>query len=314
MDGPMERINLDQNATTPIDPEVLEAMRPFWLSGSNPESRHSGGRAARRAWTESVETIGRILGAEPDEVVLTSGGTEANNLAIFGQLRQFSPSSHVILSPIEHPAVSEPLKWLEKVGYLVEWGEVGRDGVVSASRMADLVRPETRLVTLMRAHNEVGSVQPVGELAGLLAERGIPVHTDAVQAVGRIAVDFHALGVSTLAASAHKLHGPAGVGVLLVRRGTELAPMTFGGGQQRGLRPGTPALALAVGFAHALQRWESEAEARTERWRRLRDRLEDRIRQKVGAEGVVRLGPTDEARRLPQTLLVGFPGVAGECS
>ena len=190
----MERINLDQNATTPIDPEVLEAMRPYWLSGSNPESRHSGGRAARRAWSGSVETIGRILGAEPDEVVLTSGGTEANNMAIFGQLRRFSPPSHVISSPIEHPAVSEPLKWLEKTGYRggtggswAGWGGVG----VGDGRS---VRPETRLVTLMRAHNEVGSVQPVAELAGLLAERGIPVHTDAVQAVGRIPVDFHALG------------------------------------------------------------------------------------------------------------------------
>ncbi len=220
-DGPMERINLDQNATTPVDPEVLEAMRPFWLSGGNPESRHSGGRAVRRAWTGAVETIAGILGAHADEVVVTSGGTEANNLAIFGILNCLERPARVISSPVEHPAVSEPVIWLEKAGFAVDRVEVEGDGVVLASKMAGLATSEARLATLMLANNETGAIQPVGEVAGLLGDRGVPVHTDAVQAVGRIPVDFHALGVSTLAASARQAARAGGSGGSAGSKGDE---------------------------------------------------------------------------------------------
>lgn len=308
----MNRINLDQNATTPIDPEVLEAMRPYWHLGSNPESRHSAGRAARRAWNSALETIARVLHAEPDEVILTSGGTESSNLAILGLAHRHQPPAHLLSSALEHPAVAEPINWLEKAGFAADRAEPGEDGLIDAPNMAALARPDTRLATLILAHNEVGTLEPVAELAALLNPRNIPLHTDAVQAVGRIPVDFHALGASTLAASAHKLHGPPGIGLLLVRRGTRLDPLTFGGGQQSGLRPGTPPLPLAVGFAAALDRWDRSFEARTRLWKTLRDRLETQIRQELGPERVVRVGPLDDARRLPQTLLLGFPGVEGE--
>ena len=306
-------IDLDQNATTPLDPEVLEAMRPYWLAGGNPEARHAAGRAARRALEGVRESVARVLGADPDEVVFTSGGTEASNLAVFGlAARRADGPPHLVSSPIEHPAVAEAVGRLEAEGFAVDRAAVDPGGRVDAQAMAGLVRPGTRLATLMLANNETGAIQPVGELAALLAEAGVPVHTDAVQAVGRIPVDFHALGVATLAASAHKFHGPGGVGLLLVRRGVQLEPRSFGGGQQGGRRPGTPAVALAVGMARALERWWGEAEGRAARWSSLRDRLEAGLVAGLGADRVVRNGPAESADRLPQTLHVGFPGLDGD--
>jgi cysteine desulfurase len=315
----MPAIDLDQNATTPLDPEVLEAMRPHWLRGGNPESRHALGRSARRALDQAQGSIARILGASPDEVVFTSGGTEANNLAIFGLIGQESglgtpdsSPSRIISSPIEHPAVSSPVQRLEAAGFVVDHAEVDGEGRVDAQTMAGLIQPGTRLATLMLANNETGAIQPVAELVRLAESPGVPVHTDAVQAVGRIAVDFHALGVATLAASAHKFHGPNGIGLLLVRKGVTLAPRSFGGGQQKGRRPGTPAVALAVGMARALERWEADAEARRTRWSRSIDRLESGLKAALGADRVVRNGPSEPLDRLPQTLNVGFPGLDGD--
>ncbi|HEX8204330.1 MAG TPA: aminotransferase class V-fold PLP-dependent enzyme, partial [Isosphaeraceae bacterium] len=269
----MRSIYLDHNATTPLDPEVLEAMRPHWLAGGNPESRHSWGRAARRAWDGARATVARILGAEPSEVVFTSGGTEANNLAVFGLAGAGPGPGHLVASPLEHPAVAEPVARLEADGFAVDRPEVGIEGVMDAGAMAAAIRPETRLVALILAHNETGAIQPVGPLAAAAAARGVAVHTDAVQAVGRVPVDFRGLGVATLAASAHKFHGPVGVGLLLVRKDVALCPRVFGGGQQQGRRPGTGAVALAVGLAVALERWHRAADARIARWTALRDRL-----------------------------------------
>jgi cysteine desulfurase len=299
-------IDLDQNATTPLDPVVLEAMRPYWLSGGNPESRHSLGRASRRGLERSREVVAEILGASPSEVIFTSGGTEANNLAVFG-LAGDRPG-HLVVSPIEHPAVAGPVARLEVKGMEVTRPEVDAEGLADPIAFAAAVRPDTRLITLMLANNETGAIQPVANLDGL----GVPVHTDAVQAVGRIAVHFHALGAATLAASAHKFHGPAGVGFLLVRSGVDLSPALFGGGQQGGLRPGTPPVALIVGMAAALERWRAEADTRAHRWRTLRDRLEAGIFAALGPDLVVRNGPADDASRLPQTLNLGFPGVDGD--
>ena len=212
-------IYLDHNATTPLDPDVLEAMRPYFLSAGNAESRHAAGRQARRAWETARETVARILGAEPGEVIFTSGGTEANNLAIFGLAGSEPVPGHIVSSPLEHPAVAEAVGRLEADGFLVDRVPVNAEGLADAERMAERFTERTRLAALMLANNETGAIQPVPQLAGLAIPRGIPVHTDAVQAVGRIPVDFHALGVATLAASAHKFHGPAGIGLLLVRRG-----------------------------------------------------------------------------------------------
>jgi cysteine desulfurase len=310
----MRVIDLDQNATTPLDPLVFEAMRPHWFAGGNAEGRHRAGRAARRAWDQATEVVARVLHAETDEVVFTSGGTEANNLAIFGLTRALAGvgPGHVVSTPLEHPAVAGPVAHLESLGWQVDRPGVSPEGLIDPGAMVEKVRPDTRLVTSILAHNEFGAIEPIGELAKLAAERGVPVHTDAVQAVGRVPVDFQALGTATLAASAHKFHGPAGVGLLLVRRGVQLTPLLHGGGQQRGRRPGTPPVVLVVGMARALGLWHEQAEARTARWRALRDRLEAGLVAVFGPGQVVRVGPSDEARRLPQTLQVGFPGVDGD--
>ncbi len=308
----MDPIYLDHNATTPMDPSVLEAMRPYFLAGGNAESRHALGRSARRAWDHARETVAGILGADPSEVIFTSGGTESNNLAIFGLAGAESSPGHVASSPIEHPAVVEPVARLEAAGFAVDRVPVDDQGLADAARMAATFRDETRFATLMLANNETGAIQPVGELAELAAARGIPVHTDAVQAVGRIPVDFHAMGVATLAASAHKFHGPVGTGLLLVRSGVRLGSRLFGGGQQQGRRPGTVAVPLAVGLAAALQNWHDEFTARTTRWIALRDRLEAGLLAALGPDHVIRNGPIDDDRRLPQTLNVGFPGLDGD--
>jgi cysteine desulfurase len=308
----MQPIYLDHNATTPMDPDVLEAMRPHFLAGGNAESRHSFGRSARRAWDQARETVARILNADPSEVIFTSGGTESNNLAVFGLAGAETSPGHVVTSPIEHPAIVEPVARLEAAGFAVDRVPVDAEGLADAAAMAATFRDDTRFAALMLANNETGAIQPIGELATLAAGRDIPVHTDAVQAVGRIPVDFHALGVATLAASAHKFHGPVGVGVLLVKKGVRLGSRLFGGGQQQGRRPGTVAVAPAVGFAAALEKWHREAEARAARWVALRDRLEAGLIAALGPEHVIRNGPTREDRRLPQTLNVGFPGLDGD--
>ncbi|MGP0062295.1 MAG: cysteine desulfurase family protein [Isosphaeraceae bacterium] len=308
----MHPIYLDHNATTPMDPGVLEAMRPYFLAGGNAESRHAFGRSARRAWEDAKETVARILGADPSEVIFTSGGTESNNLAIFGLAGAENAPGHVVTSPIEHPAIVEPVARLEAAGFALDSVPVDARGLADATRIAATFREDTRFATLMLANNETGAIQPVGELAALAATRGIPVHTDAVQAVGRIPLDFHALGVSTLAASAHKFHGPVGTGLLLVRSGVRLGSRLFGGGQQQGRRPGTVAVPLAVGLAAALKIWHEQSEARAGRWRALRDRLETGLIAALGPERVIRNGPTRDEQRLPQTLNVGFPGLDGD--
>jgi cysteine desulfurase len=307
-----EPIYLDHNATASLDPEVLDAMRPFFLTAGNAESRHAFGRSARRAWELARETVAGVLGADPAEVIFTSGGTEANNLAIFGLAGAEGSPGHLVSSPIEHPAITEPVARLEAAGFVVDRSPIDHHGLANATSTAALLRAETRFATLMLANNETGAVQPVRELAAIAAERNIPVHTDAVQAVGRIPVQFHELGVTTLAASAHKFHGPAGIGLLLVKSGVRLGSRLFGGGQQQGRRPGTAAVPLAVGLAAALEKWHKEAERRSARWVSLRNRLESGLVAALGPEGVIRNGPAEDEARLPQTLNLGFPGIDGD--
>ncbi len=306
----MTTIDLDQNATTPLDPEVLEAMRPHWLASGNAESRHSLGRRARRAWDQAIETVARVLNALPIEVVFTSGGTEANNLALFGLADPARGPGHIVLSPIEHPAVAEPVARLKTLGFEVDRGSVNSEGITDVESMA--IGPTTRVATLILANNETGAIQPLPGLVAKAKSWSIPVHTDAVQAVGRIPVDFHALDVATLAFSAHKFHGPAGIGVLLVRKGVHLSPMFFGGGQQRGLRPGTVPVALAVGLSVALEKASRDGELRRARWTKMRDDLESGLIEALGPDHVIRNGPLSDELRLPQTLNVAFPGLDGD--
>ncbi len=324
-----EPIYLDNNATTALDPEVLAAMSPYWLRPGNAESRHAAGRAARRGWEEARQVVAEILGADPSEVIFTSGGTEANNLAVFGLAglrlragieedvesgsRPPLGSGRIVASPIEHPAVAEPLAHLEADGVVVERPSVSAQGVADADRMSEVLRDDTLLATLILANNETGAIQPVARLAEHCARLGVPVHTDAVQAVGRIPVDFHALGVATLAASAHKFHGPVGVGVLLVRAGSGSAPGSSAAASNRGVGPGpspSPSPSASPPPSNAGTTRRSAHEPLANPPRPLRSRLIDAL----GPDRVVPNGPSpdDPGARLPQTTNLGFPGLDGD--
>jgi cysteine desulfurase len=299
----MECIYLDNNATTPMLPAVVDAMRPFLTDVyGNPASAHRAGSQARRALEEARERTAALLSAHPDEVVFTSGATEANNLAIFGLTGE--QRGHLITSPIEHPSVREPVQQLERAGWQIDRLGVDSVGVVCPERLAGLVRADTRLVTVMLANHETGAVQPVHDLVGLLDGRAL-FHCDAVQAVGKMPVHFHELGVTTLALSAHKIHGPKGAGALLRRRDAQLRPQLWGGHQQQGLRPGTEPVAQAVGLAAALDLWHQEHTARHERVLALRRLFLDRIQAE--AAPIVLNGPAT-GDGIPHTLNLSFPG------
>jgi len=244
-------IYLDHHATTPVLPEVRQAMLACLTeSFGNPSSAHSFGRKARQALEDARERIAALLGAFPDEVIFTSGATEANNLALFGLAGD--PPGQILASTIEHPCVIEPLKQLAARGFEVEWLEVESDGSVSVDTMRRCLRLKTSLITLMMVNHETGAVQPVAQASKQFAS--IPLHTDAAQAVGKLPIPgFRELGVTSLSASGHKFGAPQGIGLLLLKRGSHLRPQLFGGHQQQGRRPGTEAVALAVGMAKALE-------------------------------------------------------------
>lgn len=300
----MRPIYLDNNATTPLLPAVMAAMQPHLTEGfGNPASAHTFGRHARRALEDARDCVASLLGALPEEVIFTSGGTESNNLALFGLAGH--PPAQVIISAIEHPSVAEPAARLAERGFTITRLPVDRCGLVKTDALADLLQSQTRLVAVMMVNHETGAIQPVAELVGQLPA-GVAFHCDAVQAVGKVPVDFHDLGVTTLSLSAHKFHGPKGVGALLARRGTQLQPTTWGGHQQQGRRPGTESVALAVGLAKALELAQHEQQGRRERVRRLRSLFLDRLCADAGP--VIVNGSDDPALDSPYTLNVSFPG------
>jgi cysteine desulfurase len=298
----MHEIYLDNNATTSLLPAVWEAMRPFHMETyGNAASAHWAGRHARQALEDARERTAVLLGAHPDEVVFTSGATEGNNLALFGLAGELP--GHLITTPIEHPSVAEPVERLAQRGFAVGKLPVNRTGVVQADALPSLLRAETRLVSTMLANNETGAVQPVAQLAAYLDGKA-SFHCDAAQAVGRWPVHFHELGVTTLALSAHKFHGPKGVGVLLVRRQTRISPQFLGGHQQQGRRPGTEAVALAVGLATALELAHREADSRRAQVLRLRKRFLDQLQTRTAPMALN--GPAEGG--IPHTLNLSFPG------
>ncbi|MDY3554327.1 cysteine desulfurase family protein [Gemmata sp. JC717] len=294
----MEPVYLDHNATTPLRPEVWERMRPLMLETfGNPSSAHAFGRKARQALEDAREQASALLGAHPDELTFTSGATEANNLAIFG-LRP----ARAVASPIEHPCVVEPLRRLEAGGAAVEWLPADERGVIAWREPA----AGADLACVMLVNHETGAVQPVRAIAATLP-KGTKLHCDAVQAVGKIGVDFHELGATTLTASAHKFGGPKGVGVLLTKRGTDLKPHTFGGHQQGGRRPGTEPVALAVGMAAALEIATRDLAANRAALAAHRARLWNALRRECAP--VVLNGPEIGAADVaPAALNVSFPG------
>jgi len=302
-------IYLDHNSTTPLLPDVVAAINDCYRNTwGNPASSHEFGRRARRALENAREGVGRTLGADlsgtrADRVIFTSGGTEANNLAILG-LAGDKPG-HGIISAIEHPSVSGPSDQLARRGWRIDRLPVTPQGVGRLECLAELLRPDTRFVSLMLANNETGVLQPIAQAAAICYAAGVPLHTDAAQAVGKIRVDFQALGVSVLTAAAHKCHGPLGIGVLICRPEVKLDPLLYGGFQQQGLRPGTESVALAVGMHAALQTWEREGGMRTFRLAELRDSLESSLCAEL-PELVIN---GRDAPRLPQTSNIAFLGI-----
>jgi len=298
----MASIYLDNNASTPLLPAVWEAMQPcFTDAAGNPASSHHAGRRARQALENARELTASLLGASPAEVVFTSGATEANNLAIFGLAG--SEPGHVIASPIEHACVMEPLLQLKSRGWQVDFLAVAGEGTVDLRALEGLLRPETRLITLMLANHETGALQPVQQLTQRIAER-VLVHCDAAAAAGKMAIDFHALGAATLTISAHKFHGAKGIGALLIHRRAKLKPLLFGGHQQQGRRPGTEPVALAVGLATALDLATRQHEERRNHVLALRRLFLDQLQ--LLASPVIINGP--ERDGVPHTINVSFPG------
>jgi cysteine desulfurase len=300
------RIYADHAATTPIRDEVLAAMLPhFGTLGFNASSLHAEGRAARAALDDARALTARLLGAKPREIVFTGGGSEADNLAILGAARGArARGRHAITAATEHHAVLHAFDVLREDGFDVTILPVDGDGRIDPAAFAAALRPDTTLVSLMLANNELGTLHPIAELARLARARapGILVHTDAVQAPGRVALDVAALGIDLLSLSAHKFYGPKGVGMLYVRSGTPVASLVVGGGQEHGLRAGTENVAGIVGFARALELAVAELPAETARLRGLRDRFEAAA---VAIPGTRVNG--GGAERLPNVSSIAFP-------
>jgi cysteine desulfurase len=271
-------IYMDHSATTPVDPHVVEAMAPFWSDiFGNSESPHSFGRQAARGLEQARQTVADVLGCRPAEIVFTGSGTEANNLALRGvtwAARQSGVGNHIITTSIEHHAVGSTADQLcDLFDFDVTRVPVDQYGLVDPGEVASAIRPDTVLVSVMMANNEVGTVQPVSEIGQVCSERGIPFHSDAVQAAGRLPLQPGDIRADLLSLSAHKFYGPKGVGLLYVRRGTPLVPAIVGGDHERGRRPGTVNVAGAVGLATALRLAEERREGECDRLRRLRDQL-----------------------------------------
>jgi cysteine desulfurase len=302
-------IYLDHAATTPMRSEVAEAMRPYFSERfGNPSSLHSYGLEARAAIERAREQIAQAIGASPSEIIFTSGGTEADNMALRGVLQSTSSGKdHVITSAIEHPAVFETCKFIEKLGHEVTYVSVDRNGLIDPSKVEEAIRDNTRLISIMHANNEIGSIQPIDEIGAIAASHGIYMHTDAVQSVGKIPVNVNDLNVHMLSVSSHKIYGPKGVGCLYVRKGTKLMPLIFGGGHERGLRSGTENVSGIVGFAEAM-RLAIEDFADNKRIARLRDVLIDAVLQEIPYSQL----NGGRERRLPNNTNFTFRYVEGE--
>jgi cysteine desulfurase len=305
----LKPIYLDYNATTPIAPEVREAMLPFLGEQfGNPSSAHAYGRPAAEAIRAARVEVAALIGAAPEEIVFTGCATEANNLALFGTAAAaIAQRRHLIVSAIEHPAVLAPARELESRGWSLTVLPVDAEGRVDADDVAKALRPDTALVSVMHANNEIGSLQDIAAIARLAHECGALMHTDAAQSAGKVVLDVDALGVDLLTLAGHKFYAPKGVGALYVRRGLALRPALYGAGQEHGLRPGTENVAGIVALGAAARLARTRLPEATARLQSLRDRLHQRLRAAI-ADVLLNGHPTE---RLPNTLNLSFPKTSG---
>lgn len=305
-----EVVYLDHNATTPVAPEVLDAMLPYLTEHyGNASSDHALGRHALQAITEARGQVASLIGAEPGEIVFTSGGTESNNLAIRGTAATAAPGRHrIVATQVEHPATARPCAFLEEQGWAVSRVPVTGTGSVDPEAVLGELDLDVALLTVILAQNETGAIMPVGPAAAAARPMGIITHTDAAQAIGKIGVDVDSLGVDLLSIAGHKCYAPKGVGALYVRSGTPLRPVLLGAGQERGLRPGTENVAYIVGLGAACHLARSRMDTETPRLGQLREELWRALSDQI--PGLERHTP-GEPDSLPNTLMVSFPGVLG---
>ena len=302
-------VYLDNNATTPVDPAVAEKMTAFLReSFGNPSSLYPTGRAAREAMTQSREAVAAFLGAHRSEITFTGSGTEADNFALMGMLEARPDKPELIISAIEHPAVIETARAVERRGVKVHYAPVDGTGLVDLDFIRSALTPRTALVSVMHANNEIGTIQPIEEIVRIAHDKGVLVHTDAVQSFGKIPVDVDRLGVDLLTVSAHKVYGPKGVGALYVRRGTDIRPFIHGGHQERGLRAGTENTAGIVGFGEAVRVLGERMKKDKERIEKLAERLKAGVESRIPK---VRFNGHPE-RRVKSTLNFAFPGLESE--
>ena len=305
---PGRPLAFDFQATTPCAPEVVKAMAPYWSDEwGNPSSRqHRSGLSASAAVNLARRQLAECLSLTPERIVFTSGATEANNLALLGHARAMG-SGHLVSVTTEHHAVLDPLQQLRREGFRVTLLTPSPDGLITPEQLEEAITPETRLVSVMAANNEIGVIQPLAELAAICRERGIRLHSDAAQAFGHIPLEPDALGLDLVSLSAHKLYGPKGIGALVIRQGIELQPLQWGGGQESGLRAGTLPTGLIVGFAAAAQLARADQQQRHGHLEALRDQLWSGLVEQV--PGVLLNGASQP--RLPHNLNITIPGVNG---
>ena len=306
----MKRIYMDHAATTPLAPEVLEAMIPYFSQRyGNPSSLHSFGREARAAVEEARSEVASLLKAEPSEIYFTSGGTESDNLALKGIARKNKKKGrHIITSSIEHPAVLEVCKALTREGFEVTYLPVTREGLVEVGAVEEAVRKDTILISVMHANNEIGTIQPLEEIGGLAGEKEIYFHTDGVQTAGKIPVDVNSLGLDAFSLSGHKLYGPKGAGALYIRKGVRIESIQQGGGHERGMRSGTENVPGIVGLGKAARIAEENMAVESERMRSLQDRMRGWVLKEIEDSWL----NGHPVKRLPSNLNFGFRYIEGE--
>jgi cysteine desulfurase len=302
----MKPIYLDYNATTPIDPEVIEAMLPYLTDKfGNPSSNHYYGKEAKKAIEIARQQIAELINCKPDEIIFTSGGTESNNYAIKGSAFNLKEKgSHIITSSIEHPAVTEVCRYLEKYGFETTFLPVDQYGMVSTKDIEKAIRPNTILISIMHANNEIGTIQPVEEVARIAAHHKIRFHTDAAQSVGKIVTDIKKLGVDLLSIAGHKLYAPKGIGALFIRKGTILEKIMHGANHEQNLRAGTENVLEIVGLGKACEILKRDFNKNMQIQKKLRDYLFQKLNQKIPE---IKMNGHPELR-LPNTLSISFPG------
>ena len=303
-------IYMDHSATSPVDPEVFEAMKPYFVNSfGNASTLYSLGREARKDMESARAQVASLIGAKPEEVIFTSGGTESDNIAIKGTAyRLKDKGNHIITSAIEHPAVRETCKYLEKKGFEVTYLPVYEEGIVRISDLEDAITDKTILITIMHANNEIGTIQPIAEIGKIARENKIYFHTDAVQTVGKIPVNVEEMNVDMLSLSAHKVYGPKGIGALYIKKGVRLEPIIHGGGHEKGLRPGTENVSGIVGLGKACELAEKNLLDDTKYITNLRDKLIDGVLDSIEQSYL----NGHRVKRLPNNINFRFTGIEGE--